>query len=453
MAGLLTLLRDWLSAPDSRPPERRSTLANPDDELVNALTLGGPTATGIHVTPDRAMQLSAVWACVRLIAETVASLPLEVYRRLPDGGRERAADHPMRKRLHSEPNETMTSFVAREMLATQLLLTGNCYAPILRTFGNVEDPEILPVPSRGVRVRRATSGELVYDVTLPDGKTLNPIPQANMLHVPGLSFDGVLGVSPIRYAAQSIGLGLAAEQYGASFFGNGSTPAGYIKVPGSLNPEQAKAMREAWYAAYGGLRNANRTAVLFENAEFHRTGVPPEEAQFIQTRKLQAADIARWYRVPLHMIGELDRATFSNIEHQQLEFVTHTLRPWLVRFEQELNRKLFPSRTTGEPNALYCEFNVDGLLRGDIKTRGDYYVRGRQWGWLSVNDIRRRENMEPVDGGDVYLTPLNMVRAGDEPGRDPAADPAADPASDGTGDGTGDRSANTTHKEGQDAQQ
>lgn len=214
-------------------------------------------------------------------------------------------------------------------------------------------------------------------------------------------------MSPMRYAAQSIGVGLAAEQYGASFFGNGSVPRLAISMPGTLNKEQQQTLRAAWDATYGGVSNSNKTAVLFGGAKLEKVSISPDEAQFIETRKFQVSEIARWYRVPPHMIGDLDKATFSNIEHQALEFVTYTLRPWLVRFEQELRRKLF----FGVYKTQYAEFNVDGLLRGDVKSRSDYYIRGRQWGWLSANDIRRLENMEAIegDGGDAYLTPLNMV--------------------------------------------
>lgn len=409
MAGLKHLV-SWVW---NGSTSARSTLSMPDLSLTEALTLDTKTASGISINAHKAMQLSAVSACVRLIAESIASLPLDVFRRNADGGRLQAKNDPVRRLLHSEPNSVMTSFVFREMLSAELLLRGNAYAIIVRKGG--QPVELLPLPCAStVTVRKSQALGLVYDVSMPNGQFCS-VGQADMLHVPGLAFDGITGVSPIRYAAQAIGLGLAAEQFGAAFFGNGSTPAGYISLPGKLTKEQAAAMRDSWYAAYGGLNNSNKTAVLFEGAKFDRVSVPPNEAQFIETRKFQVSEIARWYRVPPHMIGDLERATFSNIEHQQLEFVTHTLRPWLVRWEQELNRKLFPTATDGTPAEMYCEFNVEGLLRGDIKARGDYYVRGRQWGWLSANDIRRKENMEPIDGGDAYLTPLNMVPAGADP--------------------------------------
>lgn len=403
---------------------QRSTLADPDASLMAALG-AAKTASGIAVTPESAMSLSAVSACVRLIAESIASLPLHVYRRVDNRRREKVTDLWQYRLLHDEPNELMTSFTMRETMAAHLLLWGRAIAAAPRNRAG-EVMEIMPVHPSHVRVRRSELIGLVYDFQFADGKTMT-LGQADVLHIPGLSFDGVCSVSPIGYAAQSIGLGLAAEQFGASFFGNGSTPSGYLSIPEKLSPEQVTTLRNSWYATYGGISNANKTAVLFGGAKFDRISMPPSDAQFIETRKFQISEIARWYRVPPHMIGDLDKATFSNIEHQALEFVTHTLRPWLVRFEQEINRKLFPTLTTGQVSDLYAEFSVDGLLRGDIKSRSDYYIRGRQWGWLSVNDIRAFENMEPIDSGDDYLVPMNMVKAGEaassaDVGTDPTAD-------------------------------
>ena len=413
MGGIKGLI-GWLWAGTA---QRSLTLQSSEGWLMDSLG-STKTMSGISITPDKAMQLSAVSACVRLIAESIASLPLHVYRRVDDARRERVSATPASRLLHDEPNEMMTSFVFRETLSAHLLLWGNAYALIMRD--NAGRPiELLPVHPSCVTVRKSATLGLVYDLRMADAGVVPRVSQADMLHIPGLSYDGILGMSPIRYAAQSIGLGLAAEQFGAAFFGNGSTPSGYITLPGKLTKEQAAQMRESWYATYGGVSNSNKTAVLFENGKFERISIPPDEAQFIETRKFQVADIARWYRVPPHMIGDLERATFSNIEHQALEFVTTTLRPWLVRFEQEINRKLFPSSTSGAPSDLYAEFKVDALLRGDIKSRGDYYIRGRQWGWLSANDIRALENLEPITGGDIYLNPLNMASAAkDQPAQE-----------------------------------
>jgi HK97 family phage portal protein len=370
------------------------------------------TRAGVTVTIDRAMQLSAVSACVRLLSESIASLPLNVYRRLDGGRRQRVSDLPEARLLHDEPNPLMTSFTWRETSSAHLLLWGNAYSVILRGEG-AEPVALLPIMPQYVHVLKQANGELAYHVNGYGFKRL--INQADMLHVPGLSYDGLIGMSPIKYAAQSIGLALAAESYGAGFFGNSARPSGFISTAAKLSADQALALGRAWTANYGGDKSQG-TAVLDNGAKFERVTMPPEEAQFIETRKFQLADIARWYRVPPHMIGDLERATFSNIEHQGLQFVTHTLRPWLVRIEQEITRKLFPARSDGRPSELYVEFNVDGLLRGDLKSRYDAYAVGRQWGWLSTNDIRSRENLEPVPDGDTdYLQPLNMVPRGQDP--------------------------------------
>ena len=398
-------------------PKVESQLRDLTLTTANVLTLditGGETTTraGVTVTVDRAMQLSAVSACVRLLAESIASLPLNVYRRLDGGRRQRVVDVPEFRLLHDQPNELMTSFVWRETSSAHLLLWGNAYSLIVRGDGG-SPTALLPILPQHVRVLKQPDGELAYQI---NGHGINRlINQADMLHVPGLSYDGLIGMSPIRYAAQSIGLGLAAEGYGAGFFGNSSIPSGFITTKAVLKPDQARDLGRRWQENYGGNRSQG-TAVLDNDAKFERVTIPPEEAQFIETRKFQLADIARWYRVPPHMIGDLERATFANIEHQGLQFVTHTLRPWLVRFEQEITRKLFPPMSDGTPSELYVEFNVDGLLRGDIKSRYEAYAIGRQWGWLSTNDIRSRENLEPVADGDAdFLQPLNMVPRGQEP--------------------------------------
>lgn len=412
LKGLISLI--WNGDADSR-----ATLVSPDAVTLESLGVGtttfgvGMTSAGVPVTPDSAMRLSAVSACVRLISESVASLPLHVYRRVDDLRREKLSGRPEYRLLHDEPNRLMTSFVFREAMAANVLVYGNAYAYIERN-ASAEITQLLPLHPPNVRIFKETStGELAYSVML-DNKQFR-VNQANIIHVPGLAFDGITGISPIKYAAQSIGLGIAAERYGAALFGNGSIPSGVLEIPGSVSREQQAAIGMAWKEAYGGFGNANKTAVLANGAKFAKISITPDEAQFLETRKMQVSEIARWYRVPPHMIGDLDRATFSNIEHQALDFVRHTLRPWLIRFEQEFNRKLFPASSNGQPSDIYTEFNVDGLLRGDIKARGDYYVRGRQWGWLSANDIRASENMQPIDGGDVYLTPMNMVDVNRDP--------------------------------------
>jgi len=434
MAGLKHLLqRVWLGSEGAAatvaqaPEERANSLENPSTTLADAAPWlinamgGGIGPTGVSVTPESAMRLSAVYACVRVIAEDIASLPLHVFRPL-ERGKDRATDVPAYALLHDSPNPLMTSFSWREMTMAHVLLWGRGLAEIEFSRGG-EPIGLWPIAPWLVRPRLVTGGlELEYQVTLP-GRTVT-LPGWKVLDIPGMSFDGLNALSVIGAAKNAIGLGMAAEEFGARFFGNASRPAGYLKIPAGVKTGDAKEVLRSWNDSNQGLNNAARTALLMSGAEWQKIGLTNDEAQFLETRKFQVTEIARMFRVPPHMVADLERATFSNIEHQALQYVVHTLRPWLVRIEQELKRKLFAGTD------LMAEFSVQGLLRGDIKARSEYYVRGRQWGWLSANDIREMENQNPIEGGDLYLTPSNMQDAakldGNQSG-DPAADPNADP--------------------------
>lgn len=365
---------------------------------------GGTAASGVHVDEETSLRYSAVFAAVRILAESVAALPLFVYRRLPRG-KEKAVDHPLYNLLHLQPNPEITSFTFREVMMAHLSLWGNAYTEIERDGGGrVKALWPLP-PNRVFPERDPVTTKIRYRVSLPDRNVVF-LPSENVLHVVGLSLNGLVGVSPIRMAREAIGLGLAAEEYGARFFANDASPGGVLEYPGRLSQEAVERIRKTWEMMFSGLSKKHRIALLEEGMKFHQISIPPEDAQFLQTRKFQVTEIARIFRIPPHMLADLDRATFSNIEHQSIEFVVHTLTPWLVRIEQAINTKLF---TPSEKDVFFAEFQVNGLLRGDIKSRFDAYAVGRQWGWLSVNDIRELENMNPVDGGDVYLMPLNMV--------------------------------------------
>lgn len=367
---------------------------------------GWDTATGVTVTPESAMQATAVYACVRILAESVASLPLHVYRRLDEGGKERATDHYLYSILHDAPNPEMTSFELRELLMSHLALWGNAFAEI--EYDNAGRVRALwPLRPDRMRVKRS-NGELVY-IYMLNGQEI-PLSAERVFHLRGLGSDGVLGYSPIAMARQAIGLALATEEFGARFFGNGARPGIVLQHPGVLSEKARKNLRESWEERHGGLEKSHRIAILEEGMTIQEIGIPPEDAQFIQTRKFQITEIARIFRIPPHMLADLERATFSNIEHQSIEFVVHTLRPWLVRWEQAIHQRLFlPS----ERDTNFAEFLVDGLLRGDIKSRYDAYAVGRQWGWLSADDVREMENMNPLpDGkGKMYMVPLNMVPA------------------------------------------
>ena len=373
-------------------------------------TLGflfGSTTSGKTVNGRTALQTTAVYACVRILAETIASLPLHTYRYSPDG-KAKATDHPIYYLLHSEPNPEMTSFVFRETLMGHLLLWGNAYAQIIRD-GRGKVVGLYPLLPNKMLVNRNDQGILYYQYE-KDGQTFL-LRNYEVLHIPGLGFDGLIGYSPIAMAKNAIGMALATEEYGAKFFANGASPGGVLEHPGVV--KDPARIRESWNSVYQGSGNAHRVAVLEEGMKFQSIGIPPEQAQFLETRKFQINEIARIFRIPPHMIGDLEKSSFSNIEQQSLEFVMYTLDPWVVRWEQAIQRALF-SET--EKRQYFAKFNVDGLLRGDYQSRMNGYAVGRQNGWLSSNDIRELENLNRIPeelGGDLYLINGNMTKLAD----------------------------------------
>ena len=367
----------------------------------------GSSSSGKAVNERTALQTTAVYACVRILAETIASLPLHTYR-YSTGGKEKAMNHPLYYLLHSEPNPEMTSFVFRETLMGHLLLWGNAYAQIIRN-GRGTVMALYPLLPSKMLVNRTDQGILYYQYE-KDGQTYF-LGNQDVLHIPGLGFDGLIGYSPVAMAKNAIGMAIATEEYGAKFFANGANPGGVLEHPGVV--KDPARIRESWNAVYQGSGNAHRVAVLEEGMKFQSIGIPPEQAQFLETRKFQLNEIARIFRIPPHMIGDLEKSSFSNIEQQSLEFVMYTLDPWVVRWEQAMQRALF---SEGEKRQYFVKFNVDGLLRGDYQSRMNGYAVGRQNGWLSSNDIRELENLNRIsseEGGDLYLINGNMTKLAD----------------------------------------
>ena len=367
----------------------------------------GTSSSGKSVNEKTALQTTAVYACVRILAETIALLPLHTYRASPNG-KEKAANHPLYYLLHSEPNPEMTSFVFRETLMGHLLLWGNAYAQIIRN-GRGTVMALYPLLPNKMMVNRTDQGILYYQYE-KDGQTYF-LSNQDVLHIPGLGFDGLIGYSPIGMAKNAIGMAIATEEYGAKFFANGANPGGVLEHPGVV--KDPARVRDSWNAVYQGSGNAHRVAVLEEGMKFQSIGIPPEQAQFLETRKFQLNEIARIFRIPPHMIGDLEKSSFSNIEQQSLEFVMYTLDPWVVRWEQAMQRALF---SEGEKRQYFVKFNVDGLLRGDYQSRMNGYAVGRQNGWLSSNDIRELENLNRIsteEGGDLYLINGNMTKLAD----------------------------------------
>ncbi|WP_416173620.1 phage portal protein [Dehalococcoides sp.] len=371
--------------------------------------LFGGTTSGKAVNERTAMQTSAVYACVRILSESIAGLPLHVYRYTSDGGKERTTMHPLYRMLHDEPNREMTSFVFRETLMAHLLLWGNAYAQIIRD-GRGYPVALYPMLPDRMSVDRDSQGELVYTYQSDKGQV--KLRKESVLHIPGLGFDGLIGYSPIAMAKNAVGLALATEDYGAAFFANGANPGGVLEHPGVIKPEQADRLRESWATQFGGA-NAHKVAVLEEGLKFHQMSIPPEQAQFLETRKFQINEIARIFRVPPHMVGDLEKSSFSNIEQQSLEFVKYTLDPWVVRWEQSLQQSLIlPS----EKSAVFIRFNLDGLMRGDYQSRMQGYSVGIQNGFYSVNDVRGLEDLNLLpdsEGGNIHVLNGNMVKLAD----------------------------------------
>ena len=376
----------------------------------------GGSSSGKKVNERSAMQLTAVYSCVRILSEAVASLPLHVYKYNDEGGKEKAVNHPLYFLLHDEPNPEMTSFVFRETLMTHLLLWGNAYAQIIRN-GKGEIIALYPLMPNRMMVDRDDKGQLYYqyntskdDVPTMNGSMVNLKP-SDVLHIPGLGFDGLVGYSPIAMAKNAIGMAIACEEYGAKFFANGATPGGILEHPGTV--KDPKRVRESWTSAFGGSSNANKVAVLEEGMKYTPISISPEQAQFLETRKFQINEIARIFRVPPHMVGDLEKSSFSNIEQQSLEFVKYTLDPWVARWEQAIVRSLL---SANEKPQYFVKFNVNGLLSGDYQSRMNGYAIGRQNGWMSANDIRELENLDRIpeeEGGDLYLINGNMTKLKD----------------------------------------
>lgn len=391
--------------------------------------MGGSTS-GKSVTERSSMQMTAVYACVRILSEAIAGLPLHLYRYKEGGGKEQAVDTNLYRLLHDEPNPEMTSFVFRETLMTHLLLWGNAYAQIIRN-GKGEVIALYPLMPNKMSVDRDEKGQLYYtysraneEAATMTGNTVTLKP-SDVLHIPGLGFDGLVGYSPIAMAKNAIGMAIACEEFGAKFFANGAAPSGVLEHPGTIK-DPAK-VRDSWNSTFGGSANSGKVAVLEEGMKYTPISISPEQAQFLETRKFQINEIARIFRVPPHMVGDLEKSSFSNIEQQSLEFVKYTLEPWVVRWEQALSRALLSAT---EKPTYFFKFNLEGLLRGDYQSRMNGYAIARQNGWMSANDIRELENQDRIpaeEGGDLYLIngnmlPLNKAGAYAEKGKEDKID-------------------------------
>ncbi|WP_206109142.1 phage portal protein [Paenibacillus sp. RUD330] len=409
----IPFLSNWVQrqAAEAVLEERSATLANPDSWLVDWLMDGEPASSGILVNETTALHSTAVFACVRILAETIASLPLQLYQQRKQGGKEVAYSHPLHSILHDSPNEEMTAFVFIETLMGHLATWGNAYAEI-EWDGAGRVIGLWPLRPDQTWVNRDANGAIWFHTIIQRTGDAVVLPAYRVLHIPGLGFDGLKGYSPISKQREAIGLTLATEKYGATYFGNGARPGGVIETTRKIGDQAAiDRFRNQWNDMHSGLQKQHRIAILEEGMQYKQIGLPPEDSQFLQTRKFQLGEIARIFRVPPHMIGDLERSTNNNIEHQSIEFVMHTIRPWVVRWEQAIKLKLL---TRPERKKYEALFNVNGLMRGDYKSRQEGLNIMRQNGIINANTWLEMEDMNPIDGpeGEAYLVNGNMTPVG-----------------------------------------
>jgi HK97 family phage portal protein len=367
-------------------------------------TFISPRQAGVFVSEDSALTYAAVWSCVRVISETVAALPWHVYRR-SDAGRDRLGAHPVEWLLNSQANPEMTAFAFRETLLAHALTWGNGYAEIQRDMsGRVS--ALWPLTPDLVTPKRTEAGDLFYEVRDSEGGA-RPLQPSQMLHLHGMGFDGLVGYSPVRMAARSIGLGIAQDVFGQSFYANGTTFGGMVEVPATMSPTQIADTEAYLNGKHTGPDKAFKVRVVPLGMKYTNTSMPMTDAQFIESRKFSVTEVARWYRVPPHKIADLDRSTNNNIEHQAIEFVTDTIVPWVTRLEQEVNVKLFGARAVG---TVYTKMPLNALMRGDAKSRAEFYRTMTQIGAMSINEVRALEELNSIgDPGDEHLVQLNQT--------------------------------------------
>lgn len=376
------------------------------DEHIRAFLSGEDISTPMDT--ETAMKYSAVNACVRVLSETFASAPMMLYKKTADG-REPVTDLSIYDVFHHSPNEEMSPFNFDETRMMNMCVSGNSVCEkLVNKAGEIIG--LYPYPHWMVNITRDNAGKLIYEIR---GKNeTRTLTRAQVLHVPNMSFDGVVGLSPISYAAETIKLGLSYEQYGVNFYKNAATPSGVFQHPTKLSEPAFDRLKKDLAKNYTGLKNSGTPMILEEGMQWQQVTINPIDAQLLESKYFQIEDICRIYRVPQHLVNKLDRSTFSNIEHLSLEFVMYTMLPIYKREEGSVNAQCLTLEQ--KKKGYYFERKIDGLLRGDAASRAQSYAQGRQWGWLSVNDIRKLENMSPIPNGDRYLEPLNYQEAGTE---------------------------------------
>lgn len=388
--------------------EQRFNLKNPPEWFIDWIG-GGKTATGLTVSEDKALKYTPFWAAVRIISGTLAALPFMVYSH-ENGGKNKEQLHPVYRLLHDRPNEYMDAITFQETRQAHVLCYGNGYAEIQRD-GKGQAVALWPLlPDR--TERKIKDGIFYYEVKNAAGR-LFYLPDYNVLHIKGLGFDGYTGYNVVYYHKEAVAYGIGVKEYGARFFGNDASPGGVLEMPSSLSDKAFKRLKKSWLANQGGLSNAHRIQILEEGLKYNKTGIDPKQAQALEVQKWNVDDISRIFQIPPHKLGSMEFSKYNNVEQLQLDFVATTMLYWFRKWEQECNYKLFmPS----ERSRLFCEILVDALLRGDLKSRYEAYNIGRNAGFLCVDDIREKENMNPLpeDKGKIFLQPLNMMEVGGE---------------------------------------
>lgn len=377
------------------------------DRDISKYFYGWPSKTGVNVNEQTAMTYTAVFSCIRVLSETLASLPLYIYKKRANGGKDKATDHPLYDLLLTAPNNEMPSMAFRETLMAHICTSGNCYA-FINANRRGQVAELYPVNWMQITPQR-NSDTLRLEYKFYDRGKEEIIPSEKVLHIPGLGFDGIKGYSPIHMAMEAVGLGLAAESFGAAFYGNGVNSGGVLEHPNALSDKAYNRLKESLKEEHGGLDNAFNPLILEEGMKFNKITIPPNEAQFLETRRFQLEEIARIYRVPLHLVGNLEKATFSNIEQQALEFIQFTMLPWFSRWEQYINFKLLTKQERQQ--GYFAEFYINELLRGDAASRSQYLHLMRQDGVINADEWREMEGMNPQEGnqGKTYFMNGNMV--------------------------------------------
>ncbi|MGV4179608.1 phage portal protein [Citrobacter braakii] len=362
----------------------------------------GTSSSGKVVTADKAIQLSAVWACVRLLSESISTLPLKIYVRQPDGSRKAATDHPAYSILCRRPNSEMTPSRFMLMVVASICLRGNAF--IEKKFIANRLVSLVPLLPQNMVVKRLTTGALEYKYT--ENGSERVVPVKNIMHIRGFGLDGVCGMMPMKTGRDVIGSAMAVEESAAKIFEQGLQSSGFLSADNALSDEQRERLR-SYMAAFTGSKNAGKIMVLEGGLKYQGVTMNPEDAQMLESRSFSIEEICRWFRVPPFMVGHTTKQSSwaSSLEGMNLQFLTHTLRPLLVNIEQEIGRCLLDN-----DDEVFAEFSVEGLLRADSAGRAAYYTSALQNGWMSRNDVRRLENMPPIDGGDIYTVQLNLTQ-------------------------------------------